>query len=123
MERTVRSFTLDPETCAVGMTHVRGAPEVTLFPVIGDVTVVSYGMLAKVPDYLAWDLLVVDEVQYVKNQRAQRSQSLTAIRAKSGLVLALTGTPIPNKPIELFPILQLVAPEAVGPAGDGDAKG
>ena len=89
----------------------------TQFPVIGDVTVVSYGMLAKVPSYLSWDLLVIDEVQYAKNQKAQRSQHIMAIRAKSALVLALTGTPIPNKPIELFPILQLVAPEQWDPPG------
>lgn len=122
VERVVRKFTLDMETGLVGMTHVKGAPEVCLFPLIGDVTIVSSAMLSKVPGYIHWDLLVVDEVQQFKNQKTARSEHLTAIRARSALVLALTGTPVPNKTIELFPILQLVAPEEWDPPGMGMRK-
>jgi SWI/SNF-related matrix-associated actin-dependent regulator 1 of chromatin subfamily A len=59
----------------------------------------------------------VDESHYVKNLGTKRSpvqRSVAAlaladaIRARNGLVLALTGTPVLNRPIELITQLQLI---------------
>lgn len=58
-----------------------------------------------------WDLVIIDEAHYIKNSRSQRSKTVTAIGQRARKVIALTGTPLPNRPIELFPILKLVDPE------------
>lgn len=93
------------------------------FPTIGDVTIINYDVLGKLlslhPDRL-WDLVIVDEAHYAKNPKAKRTQNLFAL--KRAIVLALTGTPVPNKVIEVFPILQLVSPEAWDPPGTAMKK-
>jgi SWI/SNF-related matrix-associated actin-dependent regulator 1 of chromatin subfamily A len=53
----------------------------------------------------------------VKNPKSQRAKLVMALRKRCTRVVALTGTPILNRPIELWPILQLVAPEYWDPAG------
>ena len=77
-----------------------------------DVLIINYDVLSKLPEDARWDLLILDECHYCKNPKAQRTKNVFALKRRSALVLALTGTPILNKPIELWPILQLVAPEA-----------
>lgn len=52
-----------------------------------------------------WDLLIADEVHYAKNKKALRSQALYKISDRAHKVLFLTGTPIINRPGELYPIL------------------
>ena len=66
-----------------------------------------------------WDLAILDEAHLAKNKKAQRSQ---AIYGRKGLKpveakrkLALTGTPVPNRPKELWPVLNwLGLPLAAG---------
>ncbi len=75
------------------------------FPTDADVVVINYDILGKWKKELgkAWDVLVADECHYVKNKDAKRSKALYAIEARRKLFL--TGTPILNRPIELWPIL------------------
>ena len=90
-----------------------------------DVTIINFDILDKLLalfPHAHWDLLVVDEVHYAKNPKAKRTVAILELKKRSALVLGLTGTPIPNKPIELFPILQLVAPEAWDPPGTAMRK-
>lgn len=62
----------------------------------------------------AWapEALIVDEAHYAKNYRAKRTKAVLEIartvRARKGAVFALTGTPIPNKPIDLYAVLDLL---------------
>lgn len=64
-----------------------------------------------------WALLVCDEAHYLKNQSAKRTK---AVLARNGIVhkaaynVMLTGTPILNRPIELFPVLKVCAPQVLG---------
>lgn len=51
----------------------------------------------------AWDVLVVDEAHRIKNPKSQRSQNVASIPAVRKW--ALTGSPILNKPTDLFNIL------------------
>jgi SWI/SNF-related matrix-associated actin-dependent regulator 1 of chromatin subfamily A len=120
--RTVLRFALNPETCAVETVEVDGQlPTVTQFPTFGDVTIANYDVLGKVLKAcvgMHFDLIVIDEVHYAKNPKAQRTKNLFEVRKQVGKALALTGTPIDNgAPVELFPILQLVAPKAWDPPG------
>lgn len=65
---------------------------------------------------IEWDLLIVDEAQYIKNARSKRSERVRHIAAKvKERVLLLTGTPIENCPVELWALLQVVCPEIWDP--------
>jgi SNF2-related domain len=50
-----------------------------------------------------YDLLVVDECHRCKNPDANRSRAVYGIKAKR--IAFLTGTPLVNRPVELFPII------------------
>lgn len=90
---------------------------VTVYPSKGDVTIINYEQLKKLPDSQEWDLLVCDEAHYAKNPKSARTKLVQAIARRCKRKLLLTGTPILNKPVELFPLLQIVAPETFDPAG------
>ena len=71
------------------------------------VTIINYDIAAKMEHRLPkrWAVLVLDESQYLKNGKAKRTKACTRWILNAGKVWALSGTPIPNRPIELFPLL------------------
>lgn len=70
--------------------------------------IINYDQLAKLSVPEMWDLVVCDEFQYCKNQKAARTK-LTAEHCKSARkILGLTGTPINNRPVELYSLLELL---------------
>ena len=86
-----------------------------------DIVICNYDILKKHREALrarAWDLVICDEAHYLKNPKTQRTtevlgkKEIPAIPAKRRLFL--TGTPIVNRPIELWPILHAAAPETLG---------
>lgn len=83
-----------------------------------DIVIAHWGILAKHTDALRmrnWDLIALDEAHYAKNPKAKRTQAIFGGRDMEALTarhkLALTGTPIPNRPIELYPLLKWLAPK------------
>ena len=95
------------------------------------VVIVNYDIIESHRDWidsLNWDLLIVDEVQYLKNPKAQRTRvvlggrglgrgrgkrkSIQPIKARKRLFLS--GTPILNCPIELWPLVQALDPTGLG---------
>lgn len=76
-----------------------------------NVRIVNYDILKKFETQLNgtdWDLVIVDECHFIKNAKAQRSQRVMRIPAKKRLLL--TGTPIVNRPVELWNLLKLLDP-------------
>lgn len=80
-------------------------------PLHGDSLVYSYDLAARHLERLAeqkFDVLILDEAHFLKNPLAIRTK---AILGRTGLVRncdkvwALTGTPMPNHPGELWPLL------------------
>ena len=79
-----------------------------------DVTVVNYDIVAaRLPALRALRprALVLDESHYCKNAAAKRTQAVQQLSAavpREGLVLALTGTPVMNRPPELISQLRIL---------------
>jgi SWI/SNF-related matrix-associated actin-dependent regulator of chromatin subfamily A-like protein 1 len=79
-----------------------------------DITVVNYDIVAARERELAAvraRALVLDESHYCKNGAAKRTQAATRLAASvatDGLVLALTGTPVMNRPNELISQLRII---------------
>jgi SWI/SNF-related matrix-associated actin-dependent regulator 1 of chromatin subfamily A len=61
-----------------------------------------------------YDLVVFDESHFIKNLRATRTKISLEISANADQVLLLTGTPILNRPVELFTQLYMVKSNIVG---------
>lgn len=59
------------------------------------------------PGLPAFDLRIVDEAHFCKNPKAKRTLATHCIAATRKL--SLTGTPIPNRPIEAHPIIEDLA--------------
>lgn len=56
----------------------------------------------------------IDEAHRFKNPKAQRTKAVLALAMRAERVVCLSGTPMPNgQPIELFPVLQALAPEVM----------
>jgi SWI/SNF-related matrix-associated actin-dependent regulator of chromatin subfamily A-like protein 1 len=79
-----------------------------------DITVVNYDILAARAQTLAAMMpraLVLDESHYCKNAAAKRTQAVARLASSvpsDGLVLALTGTPVMNRPPELIAQLRIL---------------
>ena len=116
-------------------------PKTKVFPST-DVVIINYELMTKWQKELRtfeYDVMVVDEAHYVKNPTTKRAQEifgrkkartkekrddatgevtvetrlpLEPISAKRRLFL--TGTPIVNKPVELWPLIQALDPDGLG---------
>ena len=66
-----------------------------------DIVIVNYDVLQKYQELLdkKWSLVIMDEVHYLKNPDAQRTKAALSVQADKKIML--TGTPIPNRPIEI----------------------
>tara|TARA_R110001583_G_scaffold3160_2_gene20672 strand:- start:4224 stop:6275 length:2052 start_codon:yes stop_codon:yes gene_type:complete len=94
------------------------------WPADPQVVVLNYEVVGKHRDAIDacdWDIVICDEAHYLKNPRAQRTKAIlgdvvtpAAKRVLHGVQAArwlfLTGTPILNRPIELFPLAHKLAP-------------
>jgi len=74
-----------------------------------DVVVTSFGLLRQDENEFAkrqWRLCVVDEAQYVRNPDTKSYQSVMSVDAE--VKLAVTGTPIENRMLDLWALMNLV---------------
>jgi SNF2 family DNA or RNA helicase len=79
--------------------------------------VTTYTVLARDIDQLAgidWEVVALDEAQYIKTSSTQYAQAAKRLQARTRL--ALTGTPIENRLDELWSIFQFVLPGYLGSA-------
>ncbi len=87
------------------------------WPEPGSLVICSYGRLPETPDKhgrpVAGIHVIADEAQYVKNYKSQRTRNFRKISHRAlkedvgGCVWLLTGTPILNRPLELWALLQV----------------
>lgn len=72
-----------------------------------DIVIVHYEALAKFQPFIQfrnWGACVIDEAHFIKNPAAQRSQHAKSVPCRRKI--RLTGTPICNRPIELFNLIE-----------------
>ncbi|HEY0972537.1 MAG TPA: DEAD/DEAH box helicase [Gemmatimonadales bacterium] len=75
--------------------------------------VINYDILSRVDallEDLPWTGIVFDEAHYLKNHTSKRSKITRELvaAAPDAVLHALTGTPLTNRPRDLFPLLQIV---------------
>ena len=78
-----------------------------------DITIINYDLVSKQKKKLAvWNYktVVFDECHYLKNSKAARTIACKELAKSADSLLALSGTPISNKPIELFNVLNMINP-------------
>jgi len=78
-----------------------------------DVTIINYDILAKL-DLPAYNTLVVDEAHYIKNYKAIRTKLLMGIIKSTPKVRLLSGTPVVNRPNELWTLMYSIGATKLG---------
>jgi superfamily II DNA or RNA helicase len=80
-----------------------------------DLLVINYAQLRSLSPGIAsaqWLAAILDEAQYIKNPSSQTAQAARALKAEHRL--ALTGTPIENRLLDLWSILSFAMAGALG---------
>jgi SNF2 family DNA or RNA helicase len=78
-------------------------------------TIINYELVLRDIDQLSqieWDIIACDEFQRVKNFRSQTSKAFQYLKAP--FKWAATGTPMQNKPEELFNLFAWINPKVLG---------
>jgi len=81
----------------------------------GGITVMNYSEVrisAKFVTAVDWYAAIIDEAQNIKNPKAQIARAVCMLKAKHRL--ALTGTPIENRLLDLFSIVNFTTPGLLG---------
>ena len=84
-----------------------------------DILITSYGTMRRDIEKLSalkWRLLVLDEAQAIKNASSAQAQSVRLIGAPQ--TIAMTGTPVENRLMEYWSIINTVQPQLLGSAED-----
>ena len=73
----------------------------------GGIIVANYEAVKKL-EISRVELLVLDEHHLVKTRNANRTKVITKIAANADKLVCLSGTPMPNRPNELFNVLKMI---------------
>ncbi len=81
-----------------------------------DLVITTYGFLQRTPwlTATAWNVVVVDEAQAIKNPGAKQTRAVKQLKAATRI--ALTGTPIENRLGDLWSIFDFINPGLLGSA-------
>jgi SNF2 family DNA or RNA helicase len=83
----------------------------TTIDLTANVIVINYDNVKKrLPHLLKYDpaALIIDELHYLKNRKAQRTEAVATLCEDREWILGLTGTPIMNRPSELIAPLDML---------------
>lgn len=80
-----------------------------------DAVITSYDSVVRdnsLLNMIEWAVVILDEAQFIRNPQAQRTKSVKHLRRRAGL--AVTGTPIENRLLDLWSIMDFVLPDHLG---------
>jgi non-specific serine/threonine protein kinase len=79
-----------------------------------DLVITTYGMLSRLPWLAqhAWELVILDEAQAIKNSGTRQTRAVKTLRASARI--ALTGTPIENRLSDLWSLFDFLNPGLLG---------
>ncbi len=89
----------------------------------GDLVITSYGVLQSEEELfetVAWNVVILDEAQAIKNHLAKRTKSSKQLHGK--IRIASTGTPVENNLLELWSIFDFLNPGLLGKASDFESR-
>lgn len=81
------------------------------FPLSASIVIINYDIVSYWKQALMEirpHVVVLDECHYVKTRGAKRTKACREISRKAKCVIPMSGTPIINRPIEFFPVLNMV---------------
>lgn len=110
--REVREWQAFPREVQVLMGTIGRVQPQTDVAVVGWSTVGTEEQQAHLLDWRP-ELLVLDESHYAKSFEAKRTVSAMALADAADRTFCLSGTPMPNSPLDLWPMLKTLAPERV----------
>lgn len=81
-----------------------------------DLTITTYGLLTRFSwiSTVAWNLVVLDEAQAIKNPAAKQTVAAKGLKSEHRIVL--TGTPVENRLSDLWSLFDFVCPGLLGGA-------
>jgi SNF2 family DNA or RNA helicase len=82
-----------------------------------DVVVTSYDSAVgdnSLLNMIRWKVIILDEAQFIRNPEAQRTKAVKRLQRDAGL--AVTGTPVENRLLDLWSIMDFVLPGHLGDA-------
>ncbi len=80
-----------------------------------DIVVTSYDSVVRdnsLLNMVPWTVVVLDEAQFIRNPEALRTKAVKHLRRQTGL--AVTGTPVENRLLDLWSIMDFVLPGHLG---------
>lgn len=92
------------EAFGVEATVLQGRAAATGAPAKG-VVIINYDLLPSLKAINGWATLVLDESHRIKNHTAKRTKMALKLMKATERVYCLSGTPIPNRPIEIWTVL------------------
>jgi SWI/SNF-related matrix-associated actin-dependent regulator 1 of chromatin subfamily A len=83
-------------------------------PIKKSILVMSYDIMVSREQELCgkFDLIIYDELTRLKNHKTRRAKSAKQISLGTPYIIGLSGTPIMNRPMELYNILHMLSPKA-----------
>lgn len=78
-----------------------------------DIAIINYEIIGQWKDQIARmapRALILDECHYVKNRQTKRTKACRQLARRCRYVLPMSGTPIVNRPLEFFPVLNMIRP-------------
>lgn len=71
----------------------------------------GWGSFLKDAGYMT---IIMDESHKIKNMKSSRTKAVRSLAKRKDFVIAISGTPIENRPKEIYPILDIVCPKLFG---------
>ena len=101
-----------------GTNRLKNAAEFNEFCLAQDMLITSYSLVRKdikLLEAINWQRIVLDEAQNIKNPKSAQTKAIFKLNARSRL--ALTGTPVENRLMDLWSIFHFLNPGYLGTQG------